>query len=142
MRVSIDLFSDVSPSKDHWLNAGAGLGGVHYAMIFGKDEVRVEFVLAHRVKEKNKAMFDFLFSKRDQIEKEFGAKLHWRQLDDNKTSLVVDQTPIYGYDKENWPQMIDWLVTHLRRLETTFDPYIDQLRQLLKSQVPKSEATE
>jgi len=54
----INLYQNVSPSKDMWLSAGAGIGGVHYNMIFGKTEVRVEFVLNRANSSENKAMFD------------------------------------------------------------------------------------
>ena len=32
VQANVALYRNVGPSKDHWLNAGAGLGGVHYAM--------------------------------------------------------------------------------------------------------------
>src|ERR1051326_4470896 len=41
-QAGVDLYGNVSPSRDHWLNAGSGLSGVHYTMIFSKDEARVE----------------------------------------------------------------------------------------------------
>lgn len=51
----MDLYANVSPSRDHWLNAGSGVSGIYYSMIFNRDEVRVNFALGTRSKEANKA---------------------------------------------------------------------------------------
>lgn len=136
----INLYENVGPSRDHWLNAGAGIGSVHYTMIFGKDEARVQLALSCNAKEKNKALFDHLFTRREQIEKAFGSSLEWRRLDDNKVSLIVFAEPFEGYNRENWPRMIDWLIEHLRKLETAFKPQISELRQILRTKFPKNES--
>jgi hypothetical protein len=49
----VGLYSNVSPSNDHSLNAG--MPGVHYTMFFGKDEAWVEFV-QNGAKERNKEL--------------------------------------------------------------------------------------
>src|SRR5581483_6704259 len=46
-----DLYSGVGPSRDHWLNAGSGISGAHYTLIFGQSEARVEFGLTSRSKD-------------------------------------------------------------------------------------------
>jgi len=102
----IDLYANVSPSRDYWLNAGAGMGGVHYTMIFGKDEVRVEFALNRGTPAKNKAMFDYLHERKEQLEKAFGSPLDWRRLDDNKVSIISFGKEFDGYKRENWPKMV------------------------------------
>jgi hypothetical protein len=138
----IDLFANVSPSRDHWLSAGSGLGGVHYNLIFSKAEARVEFVLSRDTKEKNKVLFDLLLQRRDQIDKAFGSGLEWRRLDDNKVSIIAFGEPFDGYERENWPKMIAWLVEHIRRLEAAFKPHISDLRQVLRTKFPKDKIKE
>src|SRR5690606_33326379 len=133
----IDLYSNVGPSKDHWLSAGAGIGGVHYAMIFGKDGVRVEFALSGRTQEENKAMFDYLFARKEEIERTFENPMEWRRLDDKKASIIVFGQAFDGYNRESWPSMIKWLVEHVRRIEKTFKPQIAPLRRVLKTRFTK-----
>ncbi len=132
----IVLYENVSPSRDHWLNTGSGLAGVHYTMIFGKDEVRVEFVLNGATKERNKALFDYLYGQRAEIEESFAYPLEWRRLDDKKVSLIVYRRPFDGYNRTNWPQMIEWLVDHVQKLESTFSPEIPKMRQISKAKLP------
>ncbi|MET0498340.1 MAG: DUF4268 domain-containing protein [Steroidobacteraceae bacterium] len=125
-----DLYSGVSPSRDHWLNAGSGVSGAHYALIFGQGEARVDFSMSSPSLEQNKAMFDYLHSRKGTIESVFGEQLVWRRMDENKASIVQFSKAFEGHEKENWPAMIDWLITHMKKLKQAFEPEISNLRQV------------
>jgi hypothetical protein len=131
---NVELYCNVSPSRDHWLNAGSGLSGVYYSMIFNKDEARVNFVLGRASKEQNKAFFDSLLDKKDILDAGFGERLSWRRMDDKKVSIIEFAKPFNGHSRESWPDMIAWLVEHIQRLEKTFDPQIQSLRTVLRVQ--------
>lgn len=131
-KAAIDLYSNVTPSKDHWLSAGSGLSGVHYTMVLNKDEARVEFVLDRGSKEQNKLMFAQLRARSTEIEKAFGEPLVWDRLDDKKASIVRFAHGFDGHNREAWPPMIEWLVTHIRRLRQAFEPEIPRLRASLR----------
>ncbi|MCX6956067.1 MAG: DUF4268 domain-containing protein [Verrucomicrobia bacterium] len=135
-KADVDLYENISPSRDHWLSAGSGLAGVHYNLIFSKSGVRVEFVMARGTKEKNKAMFDHLLGKKERLEKLFGASLDWRQMTGNKASIISFGKEFEGYDRNNWTEMISWLTEHIRRMEAAFGPEVDDLRQLLRTRFP------
>lgn len=134
---NVELYGNVSPGRDHWLNAGSGLSGVHYAMIFTKDEARVNFILARSSKDQNKALFDALFEKKELLETAYGEPLSWRRMDNNKVSIIEFTKPFNGHARENWPEMIAWLVEHIQRLEMAFDPQIKLLRAVLRGQFAK-----
>jgi hypothetical protein len=134
----IDLYANVSTTKDNWLSTGSGLGGVHYSMVFNRDKVRVEFVLSRSTQDKNKAMFDYLLARREQIETAFGSPLEWRRLDENKVSIIGAAKSFEFQDKETWPEMIEWLVANLPKLERAFSPHISALRDLLRSTFSKT----
>jgi hypothetical protein len=131
-QAKVGLYSNVGPSKENWLNAGSGLGGVHYAMIFNRDEVRVNFVLGRASKEQNKALFDLLFAQADSLNHAFGAPLSWRRMDDKKVSIIEYNQCFDGHNRESWPAMIAWLVAHIQRLEAAFDAQIPNLRTALR----------
>lgn len=131
---NVALFANVSPSRDHWLNAGAGAGGIYYSMIFNRDEARVDFALGTKSKELNKAMFDHLLSRRAQIDQAFGEQLAWRRMDDKKVSLIECAAPFEGHNRVSWPTMIAWMVEHVKKMEQVFDPEIPALRTLARSQ--------
>lgn len=132
----VSLFQNVGPSKDHWISAGSGLGGAHYTMIFAKDEARVEFVL-NGPKDRNKLLFDYLKSRKAEIEARFGAEFNWRRLDEKIMSLVVYSQPFDGFNRDVWPEMTEWLAKHIRMLEASFAPEIDGLRHVLKNKIPR-----
>lgn len=138
----IGLYANVSPSRDHWLNAGSGVSGVYYAMIFNRDEARVDFALGTRSREVNKLLFDHLCARREQLEAAFGAPLSWRRMDDKKVSLIECAAPFDGHNRTSWPLMIDWLVAHVRKMEQAFDPQIPALRNLVRAQMVAKDAVE
>ena len=127
----VTLYSNVSPSRDHWLNAGSGLSGVYYSMIFNRDEARVNFVLGRASREQNKALFDRLHQQADALDARFGAKLSWRRMEDKKVSIVEHAQAFDGHNRESWPEMIAWLVDNVRKLEKTFSPEVPALRTAL-----------
>lgn len=134
---NIELYQNVSPSKDHWLNAGAGLSGVHYAMIFSRSEARVDFMMSRSSQEENKALFEQLYQKRAALEERFGESFTWRRNEGKKASLIQFAQPFDGYNKESWPEMIDWLVKYVRKIEATFRPEIPDLRKLASTFLTK-----
>jgi hypothetical protein len=127
----VDVYANVSPSRDPWLNAGSGVSGVHYTMIFGRNEVRVEFSFSRPARDENKALFDALESRKEEIEARFGGPLEWRRVDERKISMVRVRKPCDGHDRESWPQICDWFVDQVRRMATTFGPEIGAMRQRL-----------
>ena len=54
------LYNNISPGKDHWLSAGSGLSAMAFNLIFGKNEVRVEFYMSRSQAEANQFVFDRL----------------------------------------------------------------------------------
>ena len=130
---NISLYANVGPGIANWLNAGAGLGGVHYAMIFNKDEARVNFVLNRNQPEQNKQLFDLLYQNRADIEQRFGAALSWRRMDDKKVSIIELGQSFDGHNRANWPEMTAWLVENIKKLESAFAPCIPALRDSLRN---------
>lgn len=126
-RSGIKTFQNISPGRDHWLNAGSGLKGCPYTLIFGKSEVRVEFNMARSLQEDNKKTFDHLFTKREQIEEAFGHKMVWERLDLKKASRVKYSMAIDGYDQTNWQEMATWLAEHIVKLEEAIAPQIKNI---------------
>lgn len=128
---NVSRYERISPSRDHWLASATGVRSCSYQLIFAKKEARVELVLARPEAEENKWFFDQLGERKGEIEEHFGAKLQWLRLDENKQSRICHAKAFDGYDKENWPEMIDWLSRHFVAFERAFsEPLTDLSRQL------------
>ncbi|MEN3061248.1 MAG: DUF4268 domain-containing protein [Candidatus Methanosuratincola petrocarbonis] len=118
-------FSSVSPSKEHCISAGAGISGVSYQYIIAKDEARVQLGIAGPDQAKNKRIFDELYKKKDQIEKEFGDNLEWNRLDDKKASYIAKTVINKGLkDTEEWPTIIQKLVETMVRFENAINKHL------------------
>ena len=130
-KAGVKLYQNISPSRDHWLNAGSGLSGINYAMIFSKSEARVEFNIARGQSDENKRIFDGLHAQKEAIERSFGSDLKWLRLDHRKASRIEYQKSFDGYDKENWPEMVAWFIDFLPKMEKTFSQKIETIRKQL-----------
>ena len=135
----VDLFNNISPTKDHWLSAGSGVRACPWQMIFGKDEARVQLSLSRSDGAENKWLFDQLRAEQSSIDATFGAPLDWRRMNDKKQSLIVFAQNFDGYDRENWPQIADWLSCHLRRLENALHEPLARLGPQVRAQDEESE---
>ena len=78
-------------------------------------------------------MFDALYQQRAAIESAFGAALDWRRLEEKKASIVGFATQLAAHDRATWPEAIAWMVEHVRRLHSTFSPYVPKLRTLIRT---------
>jgi len=127
------LYNNISPGKDHWLSAGSGLSGMVFSIIFGKSEVRVEFSMARSQAAANQFVFNRLEAQKEKIEVSFGAALIWLPLPDRKACRIQYSKPIDGYDKANWPEMIQWLTEHMTRLGQALSGPLEKIKQDLKT---------
>ncbi|MBN1245545.1 DUF4268 domain-containing protein [Candidatus Bathyarchaeota archaeon] len=121
----LSLFSNISPSKDHWISAGAGISGVVYQYLILKDEARVQLTIEGSEQSKNKRIFDNLQKKKEQIEKDFGEPLIWNRLDDKKVSYITYKVADEGLrNTEHWPKIIERMIETMARFENAFISHI------------------
>lgn len=126
------LYNNISPSKDHWLNAGSGFTGCPFSLIFNQKELRVELSLNRNNGEENKWMFDQLYLQKETIEQDFGDELEWLRLDDKKQSRIQFSIKLDAFNKENWPEAIAWHLEHMTRLEKALKAPLQETAEALK----------
>lgn len=126
------LYNNISPAKDHWLSAGSGVSGMPYQMIFGKSEIRVGLSLQNSQAEANSFVFDRLEAQKADVEASFGHTLDWLPLLNKKACRIQYAKAVDGYDKANWPEMINWLVEHMTQLEAALREPLKAINQQLK----------
>ena len=63
-----DLFNNISPSKDYWIQAGSGKTGIKYNLFVTRRRVGIELEIALFDKNKNIAIFNLLHSKKHEID--------------------------------------------------------------------------
>ena len=124
------LFDNVTPSDrgNAQTTGGMGIGAVWYSMVFGYTEARAQLYFDHKSEQENKQMFDFLFERRKQIEKVFGAELEWQRMDGLKAAQIRFSHDFNGKDSSQWPHMIAWLTEHIAKLELAFKEHLQEIR--------------
>lgn len=130
----VGIYANISPSRDHWLNAGSGVRSCSFSMIFSYREVRVELSLSRSEASENKHLFDQLFDRRNEIETAFGHPLDWRRMDNKKACRIGYTRAFDGYNKDFWPDMITWLSEHMQALVAAIQGPLRQAGQMLRLQ--------
>ncbi|TDP57628.1 DUF4268 domain-containing protein [Flavobacterium dankookense] len=124
-----DLFSNVNPTKDHWLSSGAGTAGVTYTFVISKTYVRIELTILTSSKEINKMYFKKLLYNKENIENSFGDEIVWEELPDNKMSRIkIEMQGVNIFNISDWEVMNSFLVTKLPKFEKAFSPFIKNLK--------------
>ena len=123
----ITTYQNISPSSDHWLSAGSGVSGCPYTLIFSRKEARVQLSIGQTGRDRNKAIFDYLEGRKQEIETVFGGPLVWRRLNEKKQCRVACAQDFDGFNRDSWPEMIDWLAEHFVKFEAAFKGPLAQL---------------
>jgi uncharacterized protein with ParB-like and HNH nuclease domain len=124
-----NLFSNVNPTKDHWLSAGAGIAGIAFTLVLTKYYVRIELAMMASSLEKNKQYFHRLLGSKIEIEQLFGEKLTWEELPNNKMSRIkTELQEVNIYNELDWDVINAFIIKNLPQFEAAIRPYIDKLK--------------
>ena len=58
--------------------------------------------------------------------------VHFEQVFPDGAYATGPVEPIMAYDKENWPDAVEWMVDHVVRLHRTFAPRVPRLRAAIR----------
>ncbi len=76
--------------------------------------------------EQNKALYDFLFNHKEEIEDKAGQKFNWERMSEYRVSCVESiPLPVNNLDKQNWDTIIDYFVLYVNLMREIFNPYIE-----------------
>lgn len=128
------IYQNVSPSKDHWLSAGAGMGGAHYAAIVTRSDCRFELSISRGSQEENKRLFDMFYKKKEVIEESIGVPLTWERLDGKKMSRIKYEIEgVNIFNREDWEKMIAFFIEYVPKFEKALKKPIADISRRLRS---------
>ncbi|QZY56126.1 DUF4268 domain-containing protein [Crassaminicella profunda] len=129
------LFSNISPSKDNWIGAGAGFGSIAYNFVIGRNSARVELYMSNSKAEFNKFVFDNLMQQKNHIEKSFEKALIWKRLNNKKACRIKSElTGVNVYNQDDWDTMINFLLIEMITFEKVFIEPLIAIKKDLKNQ--------
>jgi len=127
------LYQNISPSAYHWIGAGSGVRGVSFNFAVSKTYGRAEIYIDRGVKEENEFIFDQLFKKKEEIENTFSGDLIWERLDGKRACRIKSETPGNILNKEQWPEMMEFMVDSMVRIEKSFKTPLQEINSKLKN---------
>lgn len=107
----------------NWYSFGSGITGIHYNANFaGGDRLRAELYIDIGDAAENKAVFDWLYARRIEIESKLGEPVDWERLDHRRASRISIVRPASSIDSPPADQeaMRGWLVEKLLKLKQVF----------------------
>ena len=120
---------------DGWIGAGAGVSGIAYNFVFGKNNARVELYISNEKTEFNKFVFDKLEEKKESIEKTLGKALVWERLNEKKACRIKSEIIGVGlYDRSQWDKAITFMINEMINYEKLFKEELKEIKLLAKNQ--------
>ena len=115
-------FNTRKPTTDHWYNIAIGTSEAHIDItLVNKDSlIGVELYITN-----NKELFDKLYERKEDIEKDLGFKLDWRRLDNSKASRIVYRIKGLNFDDHsNYNELMNQTIDVAVLMRDTFKKYI------------------
>lgn len=99
-------FSNNRPGTSNTENGYFGMGGFYVSCVANEDQARVDFVLANKSGEVNNRAFDFLYSRKDEIEQKLGTAVEWCRADKyNSCWFLLRLRNVSILNESDWPRM-------------------------------------
>ena len=122
------LHANISPSKDTWVAAGAGIGGVAFHYGVRQRDARVELYIDTPDGEKNQRIFEALSLKKEGIEEVFGFPLVWDTKEGRRVCRIHKTFATGGYrDEDSWEAVHEELAEAMAKLEASLKPHLQGL---------------
>lgn len=115
----VDEFNKRKPSKFAWTDLSIGYSYCNMRIWRTKDTIQVQLYIPD-----NKELFDKLYNKKDDIEKEIEIKFHWQNHDDKKSSHITIERNAEFDDREKWEEQFNWIMETAIKMKKTFTKYI------------------
>lgn len=115
-----NLHSNVSPSKDNWITAGAGKSGMGWSYVITMDKGSVELFIDRGSEKKDETdkIYEKILNDREKIEKQFGEPLIWDKVEGRRVCRIKSICEIGGLkDTGLWVQIREDLIDRMIRLE-------------------------
>jgi len=125
-----ELHRNVSPSKENWVGAGAGMTGLLYNYIINMPQGMVELYIdrGKNAEKANKQIFDALHAKKEEIEADFRGSLFWDWIEGRRSCSIGAVGIGPGLkDEDRWSDIQDDMIDKMIRLERALKKHIEKL---------------
>ncbi len=118
-------YRNVNPAKEYWVSGWFGISGFSIGCFAKYKQISVELDLAKSDRTKNKSAYDYLYARKDEIEKTLGIPLDWWRFD-GKASYVHYGIDLGIADETNWTQAAKFHAEWSKKFYDVFVPLLQQ----------------
>lgn len=125
------LYANRSTSSDHWLSAGIGRSGFTLNAVLTEDRARIECYISmgKDSESRNKAAFDALKAKKDDIHNAFGKHLDWQDLPGRiGCRICTDIDGGWKLLETEWPKLQNQMIDEMIQFESAIKGPIQALK--------------
>lgn len=122
-----DVLLNRSPTEYHWLGGPSGYAGLRYNVSITQNSAQAELYIDTGTVSENKAIFDALYRKYEEIDQIYGVPLEWERLEHRRASrVVIRHHDFLLKDESTWPDTIDFLAVHTAKLKSVLNGPIQE----------------
>ncbi len=110
----------------NWYSFASGVSGATFGAVFVQgNKARTELYIDFKEGEKNKELFDWLYSQKDEIHAKYGKILEWERLDDRRASrIAIYRDGSIQSKEEELNQIKNWHIENLINFRKVLTPFI------------------
>ncbi|MDC7248472.1 MAG: DUF4268 domain-containing protein [Sphaerochaetaceae bacterium] len=125
LKEKTELFANINPSQENWISSYFGISGISINCVANYDSARVELYIAKAKLEENKQIFDFLYSKKEEIENKNGEMYSWYRGDNLKSSKIYAEIKGVNISNEqDWIKMSNFHINECIKIYLVFKDYL------------------
>lgn len=124
---STDLHANMSPGTEGWVGTDASGLAFNYAIKQHSGRVELYIDRGKHSRDENKAIFDALHEKKNEIEASFDGELNWQPVDDARACRISAPVEQGGYRNDDWEAVQNAMIDAMIKFADVMQPYIDQL---------------
>lgn len=124
------IFANLTPQGDHWISKTIRVPyGIHMSAVIGYNFARIEIYFNANNKERNKRIYDFLYSRKDEIEAEYNRPLIWQKLLDKTACRIKDEREFQCFDLDDRTELFAFLKDASDKMSVIFHNHIIEYKE-------------
>ncbi len=126
-----EAFNNASATKEYWVNGYLGMRHFYISCEVKLDRATVVLVLGTSDRDRNKAAYDYLLARKEDIEARIGEQLGWWRYDEGKASYIGYhcKEKVGLYNENTWETMAKFHGEWSRKFQDVIVPYLREWYQ-------------
>ena len=119
------LYANLTPVSSNWISKSFKVPyGVKMDAVILYDCARIEVYFDSGDEEINKPLFDYLYTKKDEIEAEYGKPLIWQRLSDKAACRIKDEKAYRPFDMDDRTEIFEFMKDASDKMSVIFRKHI------------------